>query len=171
MRDTPHPHCSYEESFSSGVSDTPSATEPLSERPEAQDWADLGDLLLEQSQLLRELLRVLERQNQLLEELLCQLNAAQRQRQQELNQWKRANPQLARHCRKAAEILAQVQNEFLATLTREIQEQGEALLEGEFLVTELIDRFGPRMVHLNGLLQMLSQLSSASSPPSPSPSS
>jgi len=31
--------------------------------------------------------------------------------------------------------------------------------EGEFVFNEFVDRFGPRLAHLNGVLQMLSQLS------------
>lgn len=169
MTDKRHPRPTYPESFSM-VHGTDRAAEPHGASSEADDWPALAPLLLEQTQLLRQLLAAQDRQNELLEELVSQINAAQRQRQQELNQWKRANPHLARYCRKAAEILSRVQNEFLSSLTREIHEQGESLLEGEFLLTELIDRFGPRMIHLNGLLQMLSQLSSASNPTSPSPS-
>ena len=33
------------------------------------------------------------------------------------------------------------------------------------LVADLVDRFGPRLAHLNGLLQVLSQLSSTSGGP------
>ena len=36
--------------------------------------------------------------------------------------------------------------------------------KGEFMLNEFVDRFGPRMAHLNGLLQVLSQLSSVASP-------
>jgi len=31
------------------------------------------------------------------------------------------------------------------------------------MLNEFVDRFGPRLAHLNGLLQILSQLSSSSS--------
>jgi len=169
MSEKRHPRPSYSANFA-GMEETTSAGQAYPTSPEMEDWPALVPLLLEQTQLLRQILAAQERQNALLEELVHQVSAAQRQRQQELSQWKRANPQLARYCRKAAEILARAQNEFLVSLTQEIQDQGDALLEGEFLLTELIDRFGPRMVHLNGLLQMLSQLSSASPATSPSPS-
>jgi hypothetical protein len=62
----------------------------------------------------------------------------------------------------AAEALGRVQTEFLSSLTREINENYETLMDGEFMLNEFVDRFGPRMAHLNGLLQVLSQLSSAS---------
>jgi hypothetical protein len=78
-----------------------------------------------------------------------------------LGQWKQANPQLARSCRVAAEALSKVQVEFLDGMTNEIQENSEALLDGEFVLNEFVDRYGPRMAHLNGVLQMLAQLGSA----------
>lgn len=114
--------------------------------------------------LLRQLLAGQDRQNELLEELIGQVGSNQRQRNQELGQWKTANPRLARNCRKAAEALGKVQTEFLDSLTREIGENYENLLEGEFMLHEFVDRFGPRMAHLNGLLQVLSQLSATPNP-------
>ena len=106
--------------------------------------------------LLRHLVAGQDRQNELLEELLAQLCAAQKQRASELGQWKSANPHLARSCRVAAESLGKVQTEFLEGLTQEINDNYESLLDGEFMLNEFVDRFGPRMAHLNGLLQILS---------------
>ncbi len=115
----------------------------------------------EQSQLLRELVAGQDRQNELLEELVNQLGATQKQRVTELGQWKQANPHLARCCRSAAETLGKVQTEFLDSLTQEITENAEILMDGEFMLNEFVDRFGPRVAHLNGLLQVLSQLSAS----------
>ncbi len=116
------------------------------------------------SGLLRQLLAGQDRQNELLEELVGQINSNQRQRAQELGQWKKANPRLANNCKAAAEALGKVQTEFLDSLTHEIGENYENLLEGEFMLNEFVDRFGPRMAHLNGLLQVLSQLSATPNP-------
>ncbi|MHC4181256.1 MAG: hypothetical protein ACYSWU_27480 [Planctomycetota bacterium] len=125
----------------------------------------------EQTLLLRELLAGQDRQNELLEELVNLLGASQKQRASELGQWKQANPRLARCCRQAAEALGRVQTEFLESLTEEIAENVETLVDGEFMLNEFVDRFGPRMAHLNGLLQVLSQLSAtpdtANAPNSP----
>jgi membrane protease subunit (stomatin/prohibitin family) len=115
----------------------------------------------ENTGLLRGILAAQDRQNELLEELVTQLSAAQRQRNQELGQWKQANPELARSCRNAAEALSKVQVEFLNGMTDEIQENSEALLDGEFVLNEFVDRYGPRLAHLNGVLQMLAQLGNA----------
>jgi predicted DsbA family dithiol-disulfide isomerase len=113
--------------------------------------------------LLQEIVKSQDRQNELLEELLQQMNAAQRQRSNELGQWKQANPYLARRCREAAEALSNVQTEFLRSLTEEITDSADGLMEGEFLLNEFVDRYGPRLAHLNGVLQVLSQLSSVPS--------
>ncbi len=105
---------------------------------------------LEQTRLLRDLLVAQDRQNELLEELVTQFGNSQRQRANELGQWKQANPRLARNCRMAAEALGKVQTEFLDSLTQEISTNYENLLDGEFMLNEFVDRFGPRMAHLNG---------------------
>ena len=118
----------------------------------------------DQPQLLRELLAAQDRQNELLEELIGQLHANQRQRANELGQWKQANPHLARRCRRAAEALGKVQTEFLNGITQEINANFDTLIEGDFMLNEFIDRYGPRLAHLNGLLQVLSQLSSTPNP-------
>ena len=109
--------------------------------------------------LMQEMLTAQDRQNQLLEEVVSQLGASQRQRASELEQWKQANPRLARGCRQAAELLSQAQTEYLRNLTEEVADSGDGLLDGEFVLNELVDRYGPRLAHLNGVLQVLSQLS------------
>lgn len=118
----------------------------------------------EQTHLLRDILSAQDRQNELLEELVGQLSASHKQRSNELGQWKQANPHLARNCRMAADALGKVQAEFIGSLTAEINANYEHLLDGEFMLTEFIDRFGPRMAHLNGLLQVLSQLGATPNP-------
>ncbi len=109
--------------------------------------------------LLQQLVIGQERHNNLLEELVKQNNATQKQRASELGQWKEANPGLARRCRTAAETLSRVQNEFLHNLTDDVTDNEDCLLDGEFALNEFVDRYGPRLAHLNGVLQVLSQLS------------
>jgi len=105
-----------------------------------------------------------DRHNELLEEILEQLGSAQRQRSADLHNWKEANPVLARRCRAAAEALSQVQTEFLHNVTSEVQENHENMMDGEFVLNEFVDRYGPRLAHLNGVLQLLSQLSGKPAP-------
>ena len=113
--------------------------------------------------LLAQLVAAQTRQNELMEQLIQQMSAAQRQRNAELGQWKQANPRLAQRCREAAETLGQIQTRFLENVTEELNENGECMMDGEFMLNEFVDRFGPRLAHLNGVLQVLSQLSSVPS--------
>ena len=115
----------------------------------------------EQSGLMREMLVAQDRTNELLEELVTALSNQQKQRVAELNQWRSANPDLAGRCRGAAEALSEVQIEFLDRMTEEIEESKEELVYGDFLLTEFVDRYGPRMAHLNGVIQALAQLGGA----------
>ncbi len=110
--------------------------------------------------VLQQLVAAQDRQNELLEELVEQMGSSQRQRAAELSQWKQANPHLARKCRNAAEKLAKVQSTFLEMVAEEINDNSDCLMDGEFMLNEFVDRFGPRLAHLNGVLQVLSQLSS-----------
>jgi hypothetical protein len=114
--------------------------------------------------LLRRLVIGQEKQNKLLEELAQQAGAAQRQRAAELGQWKQANPALAQRCKLAAETLSRVQTEFLHQLTEEVASNEDCLLDGDFVLNEFVDRYGPRLAHLNGVLQVLSQLSVPTEP-------
>ena len=109
--------------------------------------------------LLQQMVANQEREMNLLEEIQQQLGAAQRQQVAELSNWKERNPDLAQWCRMAAESLSGVQTQFLESLTQEIQDNEENLLDGEFMFQEFVDRFGPRLAHLNGMLHVLGQLS------------
>jgi hypothetical protein len=118
-------------------------------------------------ELLRQMVAGQQQQNRLLEELVSQQTAANKQRATELQQWKSANPELARSCRQAAETLSRVQTQFLDSLTEEIADSEEHLIEGEYMLNEFVDRFGPRLAHLNGVLQVLAQLGSSEQAPGP----
>ena len=114
----------------------------------------------EQTELLREVLAAQDRTNEILEELCSVLATSHKQRQQELHQWKTAHPRLANSCRDAAESLSRVQVEYLERITEEINESAEEMAYGEFVMNEFVDRYGPRLAHLNGVIQVLAQLGS-----------
>lgn len=129
--------------------------------PQSQSSADM-----EQSELLREVLAAQDRTNEILEELVGVMANNQKQRAQELHQWRNANPGLAESCREAAESLSKVQLEYLERITEEINDTAEDMVDGEFMLNEFVDRFGPRLAHLNGVIQVLAQLSSTPTPTS-----
>ena len=115
----------------------------------------------EHTELLREVLAAQDRTNEILEELVGIMATSHKQRLQELHQWKNANPRLADSCREAAEALSRVQVEYLDRMTVEINDSADEMVYGEFVMNEFVDRFGPRLAHLNGVIQVLAQLSSA----------
>ncbi len=131
--------------------------------PSVARSSDAHTAAAEQTAILKGILAAQDRQNELLEEMLSQMTQMQKQRNSELMQWKQANPQLAEGCRQAAETLSKVQIEFLHSLTNEVTYNAESLSDSEFMLNEFVDRFGPRLAHLNGVLQVLAQL--AGSPP------
>lgn len=118
----------------------------------------------DQTVLLREVLAAQDRTNELLEDLVSVMATSHKQRSQELHQWKNANPDLAESCREAAESLSRVQVEYLERITEEIRDTADDMVDGEFMLNEFVDRFGPRLAHLNGVIQVLAQLSSAPAP-------
>lgn len=109
--------------------------------------------------LLHQLVEGQKREVALLEELTHHLCGPHKRREAELARWKEAHPELAGICHTATESLAKVQHQFLETMTQEVMDGGESMAESEFMLSEFVDRFGPRLAHLNGVLQVLSQLS------------
>jgi hypothetical protein len=123
----------------------------------------------EHTELLREVLAAQDRTNELLEDLASTLVATQKQRASELHQWRNAHPALATACRDAAEALTKVQIDFLDRMTEEINYTSDDMVEGDFLLNEFIDRYGPRLAHLNSVIQVLAQLSSVPNPANSQP--
>jgi hypothetical protein len=119
--------------------------------------------------LLKQMVDGQQRELKLLEEIAHFVGLNHKQRQQELSNWKEANPGLAKHCRVAAESLTVVQNEFLHKLTEEAVDGHENMIDSEYMLSEFVDRFGPRMAHLGGVLHMLSQLSAPKDAPAAAP--
>ena len=107
---------------------------------------------------LRELIGLQRRQNDFLTQIINIQTSSTRQRIHEMHQWKVAHPELARECRAAIDMLGRVQAEYYTKMVDEIESNGDSLEYGDYMINEFIDRFGPRVVHLNGLIQILAQL-------------
>ena len=118
----------------------------------------------EQSELLRDVLVAQDRTNELLEELVGVLTEQHKRRGEELQRWRDANPDVAKGCREAAETLSEVQVDFIERLTDDVRDSGEEMAYGDFMLTEFVDRYGPRLAHLNGVIQALAQLGGAAKP-------
>lgn len=112
-------------------------------------------------ELLQQLVILQSKQNDLLQDIANKLSAAQRQRDFELAQWKRANPVLAQSCKAAVNALGKIQRDFLTTLVCEMDENLEDIQDNEFLLNEFFEKYGPRIAHLNTLMQTLSVFGNA----------
>jgi len=119
----------------------------------------------ETNRLLRDMVTLQHRSCELLTELVNQVSLQQRQRNAELKAWKEANPKLANACRHAAESLTKVHGEFLSTIAHEAFDNAESFSDSDYALGDFLDRYGPRLAHFNGVLQLLSQLSAQ--PPQP----
>ena len=108
--------------------------------------------------VLREILVTQKKSCDLLSDVLKHVSFQQRQRTAELQTWRENNPYVAQACRKAAKGLANVHTDFLTTLAEEAAESAEDFTDSEYALGEFIDRYGPRLAHFNGVMQLLSQL-------------
>ena len=124
---------------------------PVNQQPASGDLAETNALL-------REIAATQRKSIELLVELVNQVSLQQRQRVAELKAWKEANPQLAQACRRAAESLSKVHTEFLSGLAQEAADNADDFSDSEYALGEFIDRYGPRLAHFNGVLQLFAQL-------------
>lgn len=108
--------------------------------------------------LLRELNAHQKRQNEILVQLLNQQMSAQRQRANELQAWRNAHPDLAQGCRELLTKMSEMQVSYFTRMCDDSHENSEDWEYSEFMFNDFIDRFGPRLVHMNGLMQALAQL-------------
>jgi hypothetical protein len=127
---------------------------PASAAPRPVPGGDLGDT----NRLLHEMVGLQRRSCELLVGLLGQVSMQHRQRAAELKAWKESNPELASSCRRAAESLSKVHTEFLGNIAQEAAENAENFTDSEYALGEFIDRYGPRLAHFNGVLQLFAQL-------------
>ncbi|MBE6428667.1 MAG: hypothetical protein E7028_08860 [Planctomycetaceae bacterium] len=115
--------------------------------------------------VLRELLAQQKKQNELLVQLINIQTAAQRQRMRDLQAWRNAHPELSRNCRELLDKMSEMQTEYFTRMVENSVESGEDWGYSEFMFNDFVDRFGPRLVHLNALLQALSHLAAPAEKP------
>lgn len=99
-----------------------------------------------------------KRQNELLTQLINLQTAPQRQRVNELQTWRNSHPELAKGCRRLLDRMSSMQNEYFTKMVEDSAENSEDWDYSEFMFNDFVDRFGPRLIHINTLLQALSQL-------------
>jgi len=108
--------------------------------------------------------QMLEMQRQQLElsREIAQVGREQRARQiAELERWQSGHEHVLESCRESLGNLEQVHAALMGELASYAKENYENLLDGEFALTDFVDRFGPRLAHLNTMLAVLRPLAAA----------
>lgn len=104
----------------------------------------------------------LQRQQMELTREAAQISREQRARQgAELERWQQGHDCVLDRCRDSLGKLEQVHAALMSELTDYVSENHENLLDGEFTLTDFVDRFGPRLAHLNTMLAVLRPLAAA----------
>jgi hypothetical protein len=144
---------------------SPTGQGPAQLVPNPNDPVALLHLLVNMQHQSLELQRqMLEMQRQQLEltREVTQVNREQRQRQMsELERWQQGHEHVIDGCRESLGHLEQVHAALMGELANYVRENYENLLDGEYALTDFVDRFGPRLAHLNTMLAVLRPLAAA----------
>ncbi len=117
-----------------------------------------------QSQTLELQRQVLEIQRQQLElaREATQVGRDQRARQiAELERWQNSHEMVIDQSKESLTNLEQVHASLIGEMANYVSENHENLLDGDFALTDFVDRFGPRLAHLNTMLAVLRPLAAA----------
>ena len=112
-------------------------------------------------ELQRQSLEIQRQQLELAREA-AQVNREQRARQiAELERWQTGHEDVLEHCKESLTNLEQVHASLMGELANYVSENHENLIDGEYALTDFVDRFGPRLAHLNTMLAVLRPLAVA----------
>jgi hypothetical protein len=117
-----------------------------------------------QNQTLEALRQMVEVQRQQLDlsREIVQVSREQRARQgAELERWQSGHEHVLDACKDSLGRLEQVHAALMGDMATYVEENYENLLEGEYSLSEFVDRFGPRLAHLNTMLAVLRPLAAA----------
>jgi hypothetical protein len=145
-----------------------SPTSPTPGNPNGDPIALLHALVALQSQTLDVQRQILHHQQQQLElaKESAQIVREQRARQiAELERWQNGHEQVIDQCRESLGQLEQVHSALMGELVNHVADNHENLVDGEFALTDFVDRFGPRLAHLNTMLAVLRPLAAAARKP------
>jgi hypothetical protein len=134
---------------------SPTGQSPAQPAPNYNDPTTLLHLLLN---LQTQILDVQRQQLELAREA-AQISREQRARQlAELERWQTGHEPVLEHCRESLANLEQIHAALMGELANYVTENHENLIDGEFALTDFVDRFGPRLAHLNTMLAVLRPL-------------
>jgi len=104
----------------------------------------------------------LQRQHLELAREATQVARDQRSRQiADLERWQSGHDAVLEPCRESLGRLEQVHAALMGELAEYVDEHHENLIEGDFALSDFVDRFGPRLAHLNTMLAVLRPLATS----------
>jgi multidrug efflux pump subunit AcrA (membrane-fusion protein) len=117
-----------------------------------------------QSQTLELQRQQLEMQRQQLELAREAAHVAREQRARQisdLERWQAGHEGVIEHCKETLGKLEQVHAALMGELAEYVSEHHDNLVEGDFALSDFVDRFGPRLAHLNTMLAVLRPLAAS----------
>jgi small-conductance mechanosensitive channel len=147
---------------------SPTSTPPPNPNPNADPVALLHALMMLQSQTLDVQKQILQNQQQQLELAKEATHVAREQRSRqiaELERWQAGHDRVIDQCRESLGQLEQVHSALMGELVNYVAEHHENLLDGDYALTDFVDKFGPRLAHLNTMLAVLRPLAAAARKP------
>lgn len=109
-------------------------------------------------EILRQNTEINRQQLELTREIV-QVNREQRARQAaDIERWRAGHAQVLDTSRETLEKLEQVHAALMSDMAHYVDDNHENLLEGDFSLSDFVDRFGPRLAHLNTMLAVLRPL-------------
>ena len=141
---------------------SPAGQSPQPFVPGMNDPAALLQILINlESQALETARQSLELQRQHLEltREMVMVSREQRTRQfGELERWQANHETVIDSCRNALRELEQVHASLMGELAEYVHDNHDNLLDGDFALSDFVDRFGPQLAHLNTMLAVLRPL-------------
>ena len=121
----------------------------------------LHALLNLQSQTLEIQRQILQNQNLQLELAREATHVAREQRARqmaELERWQNGHEPVIEQCREALGQLEQVHSSLMGELVNHVSDNLDNLVDGDFALSDFVDKFGPKLAHLNTMLAILRPL-------------
>ncbi len=116
-------------------------------------------------ELQRQLFEMQKQQLELIRES-SQFARDQRARQiSELERWQQGHDAVLDDCKQALGQLEEVHASIMRELAEYVDEHHENLVEGDFALSDFVDKFGPKLAHLNTMLAILRPLAAAAKKP------
>lgn len=138
--------------------------------PSGEPVALLQALVSLQAQTLEVQKQILQNQAQQLELAREATHIAREQRARqiaELERWQTGHELVIDQCRDSLGQLEQVHAALMGELANHVADNYDNLLDAEFALTDFVDKFGPRLAHLNTMLAVLRPLAIATRPAKP----